>query len=199
MAGAVRNLNQELFNAIDWSAYTERSCEARVRKLINEGAKATEIFREGMTALHLAARWDMHEVVQIILEMKVGDPNQRRGVPTTPYCLAIKGSTALHEALYHHPHLPPFNHINCKHLKTLRILLEAGANPRIANNRGRTPEMIVRDAMCQDLRALWDEVVPKEVPSLQRLSASAIQFSQQDRAAMKKFPTVRRLVESLRN
>jgi hypothetical protein len=105
--------------------------EAKVQRLLSQGASVATVGSDGKTALHLAAEGGHAEVVALLLESGA-EVNARDGQGRTPLHLAARAGE----------------------LETLTVLLESKGDMEVRDGKGETPLQIASGK--ESLRALAD-------------------------------------------
>ncbi len=104
------------------------------RNLIDSGADVNAVDDEGMAPLHAAAAADSAEVVRLLLDAGAQvDPQNTRG--ETPLRCAVQAAWSVPESL--------------------QLLLDAGANPSIPSQNGRSALDFVRDYGKPEQKAIF--------------------------------------------
>ena len=92
------------------------------RLLLEHGASVTAMDQNGVTALHMAVRRRYFRMARLFLKYGA-DANQR----------FLDGSTMLHYCVLRR---------DCSSIKIMQVLLESGANTKLANREGKVPLLL---------------------------------------------------------
>ena len=148
-AGADVSITKRDGNTCLHIAVKGKCSKAAVQKIIGKGVKVNKVNNRGETALLLACESAQAETVKLLLT-EGADPKIHEGEGNTSLHAAVYGcctNDILQEIIAHKIHLDAQNihgktalFLACSYRRQefVKILLEAGSNPNIADNKGDT-------------------------------------------------------------
>jgi ankyrin repeat protein len=156
---------QDSWSALHKAAYVGDL--SKIKRLVDNGAKVNREDSQGYTPLHCASYGGLHEAVQLLLRHRANARALAHHGQTVLHAWYVEyeeGDTMpLHNAGYH-VEVPDGHMSEIDHAKTVRMLVEAGAQIKSADVCGNTP---LHAALLAEYRprslALIDEMVRDKV------------------------------------